>query len=292
MLRSMTGFGSGSASDGHAAISVEVKSVNHRFCEVKARLPRELAGLEAALVQQVRARVARGALDVFVRLAGRARSGVVPVVDVALARELRRALGALASELGVPDDVSLRDLAAMPEVVRVEEAPMDPAAAEPVLREAVARALDALVAMREREGAALGADLEARRLALAARVQTVGSLAATSASEYRQRLTARVAELAAGLQVDGGRLEAEVVMFAERTDVAEELTRLASHLQQFQRLLASTEASGRQLDFLVQEMNREVNTIGSKCQHGGISAAVVEMKVELERIREQVQNVE
>lgn len=292
MLRSMTGFGSGRARIGDEELSVELRSLNHKFCEVKARLPRELSALEPLVSKQVKERLARGAVDVFVRRQGATATGNVPTVDVALAREYARAFEELAAALGAHAEVTWAQVASQPGVIRMEEKGADPEAATQALQAALAQALTALEQMRRTEGESLRADLEARLGLLERWSREVAALAPRAVEEYRQRLTERVAELTQGLAVDPQRLAQEVVVFAERTDIAEEMTRLGSHLDQFRQLMASDEPAGRRMDFLVQEMFREVNTTGSKSQHAEISARVVSMKAELERIREQVQNVE
>ncbi|MFO0596758.1 MAG: YicC/YloC family endoribonuclease [Myxococcaceae bacterium] len=292
MLRSMTGFGSGSATVGAESLTVEVKSVNHKFCEVKARLPRELGALEATLQKFVKDRVARGAVDVSVRRATKTSAGVVPTVDLGLAREYRRAWGELAKALDLPDTPSVRDIAQQLNVIRLEEPQMVVEDAQKAAEAALAAALEGFRAMREKEGVALRTDLETRLKLVEQWVGEVKALAPQAIDAYRTRLAERIAELSKGLSVDPQRLAQEVAFFAERTDVAEEMTRLDSHLVQFKTLLNSAEPAGRKMDFLVQEMHREVNTTGSKSQHPEISNRVMQLKAELERIREQVQNVE
>jgi uncharacterized protein (TIGR00255 family) len=292
MLKSMTGFGSGRATVGAEEIAVELRSVNHKFCEVKARLPRELSTLEPTVVKIVKDRLARGAVDVVVKRTARASAGLVPVVDVVLAREYRRAFAELALALGVPDNTSVHDIASLQNVVRLEEPHANLEESHKAVELALADALRALSAMREKEGLALGADLTTRLALVATWSQEIQVLAPKSVELWRERLSHRVAELSKGLPIEPQRMAQEVALFAERTDIAEELTRLESHLVQFRALLASAEPSGRKMDFLVQEMHREVNTTGSKSQHADISTLVMQLKTELERIREQVQNVE
>jgi uncharacterized protein (TIGR00255 family) len=292
MLRSMTGFGSGQATQAGESISVELKSVNHKFCEVKVRLPRELGALEPVVQKHVKDKVSRGAVEVSVRRASKTGTGLVPQADVGLAREYRRAYSEIASALGMPDEVLLRDIAVLPNVIRVEEPQVHLEDATAALDQALAAALDGLGAMRGKEGASLSADLSGRLALITTLVRELVTLAPKAVEEYRARLAERIAELARGVTVDPQRLAQEVAFFAERTDVAEEMTRLHSHLGQFEALLAAKEPVGRKMDFLVQEMHREVNTTGSKSQHPEISSRVVALKAELERIREQVQNVE
>ncbi len=292
MLLSMTGFGSGTSTVGAESITVELKSVNHKFCEVKARTPRELSHLEPVIQKRVKDRLARGAIDVVVKRTPRTSTGVVPLVDLALAREYRKVFAELARSLELPDQTTVRDVASLQGVVRLEEPPTNPEDAANATEVALQAALEALGVMRAKEGEALRTDLVSRLEFVRTTVAEVKTLVPASVDEYRARLHERIAELSRGLSVDPQRLAQEVAFFAERTDVAEEMTRLASHLEQFDALIASKEPSGRKMDFLVQEMHREVNTTGSKSQHAGISSRVMALKAELERIREQVQNVE
>ena len=292
MLKSMTGFGTGRSRAGDEELSVEVRAVNHKHLEVKVRLPRELAALEAAVVKAVRSRCARGAVDVAVRRSASTVTGAVPTVDAAMARAWREALRTVARAAELADTPTASQIAGQPGVVRMEEPVTDLALAEGALDRALAEALDALVAARMREGRALEADLSARLERVATLAAEVAALAPRTVETYRARLQERVADLLKGAPVDEARLVQEVALFAERTDVAEEATRLQAHLAAFRSFLASSEPAGRKMDFLVQEMHREVNTTGSKSQSTDISTRIVELKAELERIREQVQNVE
>jgi uncharacterized protein (TIGR00255 family) len=292
MLRSMTGFGTGRAVVDDDDLVVEVKSVNHKFCEVKARLPRELTALETALVRRVKDRVARGALDVSVKRSRSAGVGLVPVVDTGLAREYRRAFAELAAATGLPDTTTIKDVATLPNVVRLDEPQVDLSKATRAMETAVDQALTALEAMRSVEGKAIEKDLLARLELVARSVAEIERRAPPTVEEYRARLADRIAELTRGMVVDPQRLAQEVAFFAERCDVAEELTRLRSHVEQFKQLCVAAEPSGRKLDFLVQEMHREVNTTGSKSADAAVTSLVVQLKAELERVREQVQNVE
>ena len=292
MLKSMTGFGTGRSRAGDEELSVEVRAVNHKHLEVKVRLPRELAALEAAVVKAVRSRCARGAVDVAVRRSASTVTGAVPTVDAAMARAWREALRTVARAAELADTPTASQVAGQPGVVRMEEPVTDLALAEGSLERALTEALDALVAARVREGRALEADLSARLERVATLAAEVAALAPRTVETYRARLQERVADLLKGAPVDEARLVQEVALFAERTDVAEEATRLQAHLAAFRSFLASSEPAGRKMDFLVQEMHREVNTTGSKSQSTDISTRIVELKAELERIREQVQNVE
>ena len=291
MIRSMTGFGAGRAAGGGEEVDVEARSVNHKFCEVKVRLPRELAALEVELGRAVKERLARGSVEVAIRRGG-ARGGSAPRVDLELAREYARAFEAVRAGLGLAEPVSLAGVLAAEGVVRLEERPADLEAARGAVREALDRSLDQLTAMRAREGEALARDLSERLDRVEAWAAGVERLAPESVEHHRERLQERVQELARGIPLDPSRLAQEVALFADRIDVAEEITRLRSHLAQTRRLMTGSEPAGRKMEFLVQEMHREVNTIGSKSQSAAIAAIVVSLKAEIERMREQVQNVE
>lgn len=290
-ILSMTGFGAGAADEGGEALTVELRSVNGRHCEVKARLPRELASLEGVLVKRVKERLARGNVDAMVR---RSTSGasVSARVDPAALAAVAEALKSAAAAAGLEARVGIADLLQIPGLVTLEERAPDLAAAERALIRALEQALSVLVEARRREGAALAADLSARIGTLRRLRDEVAKAAPASVETYRERLRARVKDLAPDVAVDPGRLEQEVVFFAERVDVAEELTRLAAHLDEFERVMAKEGPAGRTLEFVLQEIHREVNTTGSKSQSPELARLVVEMKAEVERLREQVANVE
>lgn len=291
MIRSMTGFGTGRGASGGEEIAVEIRSVNHKFCEVKVRLPRELAALEPLVVRSVKDRLARGGIDVSLRRAG-AAGAMAPRVDAALAEAYARAYAEVQARLGLHDPIQLRDIVAAEGVIRLDERDADLDAARTATDASLAEALDALVSMRQREGEALATDVENRLAIVESLVARVEVLAPQAVEHHRSRLAERVKELTQGLPLDPGRLAQEVALLADRSDVAEEITRLRSHVAQARALLGGQEPAGRKLDFLVQEMHREVNTIGSKSQHAELSGLVVSLKAEVERMREQVQNVE
>ncbi len=288
----MTGFGSGRAALGSEDLSVELRSVNGKFCEVKARLPRELLALETAAVRRVKERLARGGIDLSVRRGAAGGSDLAPRIDEELAARYVASFRGLRDRLGLTGDVSLADVLGADGVVSLEERTPDLDAAGEALAQALDQALERLVAMREQEGRALRDDLAARLETIASLAKRVAEEAPISVQQHHDRITQRVQELTGGIPVDPQRLAQEIALLAERSDVAEELTRLDSHLAQFRQLLEATEPAGRRMDFLVQEMNREVNTVASKAQWAPIAALAVELKAEIERIREQVQNVE
>lgn len=292
MILSMTGFGAGRAKSGEVEISVEIRSVNHKYCEVKARLPFELGALEADLVRRIKESLSRGAIELSVKRSSVGRSPLTPRVDAELAREYVAALEALAGQLSLKSNLGIAELAQVEGVVTLESRPLDLEGAGEALTEAASKALEALVVMREREGRALAEDLRVRLATVRGLAEQVRALSPQTIELYRKRLEERIAELSRGVTLDPQRLAQEVALFADRVDVAEELTRLASHLEGFGKLIEENEPAGRRMDFLVQEINREVNTVGSKSQSAEIAQIVVAMKAEVERIREQVQNVE
>ncbi len=288
----MTGFGAGTATVGSERVDVELRTVNHKFCEVRTHLPRELAPLEPGLLRRLRSEILRGAVEISIRRHGEGGTALVARVDLDLARAYADAQRRIAEALSSSEPVSVRDLLQLEGVVRIEDAPADLGAAEKALEGALGAALEALGRMRCAEGAALGRDLSARLMLLRELCARATELAPAMVECFRDRLAARAQELARGIAIPGDRLAQEVALAAERMDVAEELIRLRTHLEQLERLLEGEEAVGRRMDFLLQELNREINTLGSKSQSAEMAALVVEMKAEAERLREQAQNVE
>jgi uncharacterized protein (TIGR00255 family) len=291
MIRSMTGFGAGHGVAAGEELDVEVRSVNHKFCEVKVRLPREYAALELEAATLVKERLARGGVDVSIRRVAGA-GGLAPRVDAQLAEAYARAFAELQARLDLATGATLADILSADGVVRLEERDVDLDAAREAVRAGLSAALEALVEMRAREGAALARDLAGRLDTIEALAARVAALTPEAVDHHRARLEERVVELARGIALDPARLAQEVALLADRSDVTEELIRLGSHVAQVRGLLASGEPAGRKLDFLVQEMHREVNTTGSKSQSAEIAGVVVALKAEIERMREQVQNVE
>ncbi len=294
MLRSMTGYGHGEVTGAGRTFIAQAQSLNHRYLEVRARLPRRLAGLEHRAQQEVQRRFGRGRFDLTVteRLTGdrprqlRVDQGLAAAYMDAL-RQLQ-STGRLSGELTLDHVVALRDLFILDE----DQGEESLEAAWKELRPALVAALDALDAMRGREGQALEAEIVAHLGAVEATLGAVECDAPRHARAQKERMQARIAELLDGRPLDPGRLEQEVAILADRTDVSEECARLRSHLAQFRALLAEGGNQGRRFDFLLQEMNRETNTIGSKAADAETSHRVVALKAELEKIREQVQNVE
>jgi uncharacterized protein (TIGR00255 family) len=293
MIRSMTGFGSAEAVTPAGRFRVEARAVNHRYAEVVVRLPRELAALEDRVRGAIQGRVLRGRVEVSIMRDERAGRTRTVRSDADLARAYAQALRELADVLGVPYDVGVSLIATFPDVLKVEEAREDLEALWPAVVEAVEEAVAALVAMREAEGRRLAQDLQARLDRVEERVSQVERRAPAVAADHAQRLRQRLAQLLGEVPVDEQRMAMEVAVWAERADVSEELTRLRSHLAQFRHdLTAASGAVGRRLEFILQEMVREANTIGAKANDLEIARAVIAIKSELESLREQVQNIE
>lgn len=294
MIKSMTGYGRAEGEIGGRRLAVEVKAVNHRFLNFLAKLPPELQRCEAELLGLVKTRLQRGQVNVFAAWDGRSGAGNGFYVNVEAAREAALALRAVARATGISGEVNLAHLLSIPAVTAPGVGGLEPEAlwaeAEPVFQ----RALAELDALRAREGTDLAADIRGRLGTIGELVGRVDGRRPAHLEEVRARLRRRIQDLAQDLppEMASERLALEVALFADRSDVSEEVVRLRSHREKVLELLAEGGVVGRKLDFLLQEMNREVNTIGSKASDTEIGRAVVEMKAELEKIREQAQNIE
>ena len=292
--RSMTGYGRGECSEDGLRATVEMRSVNHRFLDVQAKLPREWMALEPMLVGLVRERLGRGRVELFVRreLQGGRRAEVQ--VDLDLARSIREAAARMAADLGVADDLCTSQLLATPGVLVTREPEADVDRESAVVERALRGALTGLVEMRAVEGQRLAEDVAARLDRIEEIRLGIEELAAEVPVAIKARVERRVGDLLAGSAVapDPDRLAQEAAILGDKAAVDEELTRLASHLSQARALLRVDEPVGRKLDFLVQELNREANTIGSKSAETSISTLVVDLKSTIEKVREQVANIE
>lgn len=291
-MRSMTGFGRGLATGDGIRALVEIRSYNHRFLDSSVRMPGEFAGLEDRIRKELQAVFQRGRLDVYASLEESAGRDRIVEVDGVLAKRYHDGLVGLAEELKVPGEGLLALVVGLPGVVRTRETPLDLERVWQALGPAVREAAAALQAMRQVEGEAIARDLIHRIARIAYLTGEIGAKAPLLTEEYRQRLTRRVGELLRDQVVGEERLTTEIVLYAERSSITEELVRLESHLEQFRNLTAADEPVGRKAEFILQELVREVNTIGSKTQDPEIGRSVVEMKSELEKVREQIQNVE
>ena len=290
-MRSMTGCGRSQQREGAWEVTVELKAVNHRFLDIACRLPRSLSFLEETVRKALSARLRRGHVDVFVTVARTDASDRQVQVDEALAAAYRDAAERLAEVLGRAQRLDLAQLMAMEGVVTVTESDMDEEAVSAACRRAMDEAIHQLCAMREREGESLRADLSAHLDAAAALRGKILLRAPGVVEDYRARLQQRLAQLGAD-GVEPQRVAQEVAIMADRCAIDEELSRLESHIGQLRSYLDARGETGKKMDFLIQEMNREANTIGSKASDAQIAQLVVDLKSEIEKLREQVQNVE
>jgi len=292
MVNSMTGYGRCQQLIGSREIGVEIKSVNHRYFEFSARVPRSCGYMEEKLKSLVYKRVSRGKVDVSVSIVALEGAAAEVQINRKLAESYLTALRELGGALALKDDVTLSRLAGFSDIFTVRKYEADEQELWAAVRQVAEQSLQTYLDMRGAEGERLGADILARLEAVERHVALVERRSPEVAEAYRQRLLTRLREVLADVQADEGRVITEAAIFAEKTAVAEETVRLRSHIGQMRGFLSGGEAVGRKLDFLVQEMNREANTIGSKAQDVEIQRTVVEIKSEIEKIREQIQNVE
>ena len=291
MIKSMTGYGKGESADVQGRCVVEIKAVNNRYGEVSVKMPRSFMAYENDVRKAVAGRVKRGKADLFVQWEPAAGESIVPPINHVAAKGYHQAFLDLAHELHVSAEIPLSLIISQKNVLQ-EAVSEEQGDLLPVLLQSVAQALDGLDLMRMREGEALQIDLKARRLDLAGLVAQVRERSPLVVEEYQLKLQQRLDKLLSGVEMDPQRLAQEVALLADRCDITEELVRLESHFIQFDDTLILKEPVGRKLDFLMQEINREVNTIGSKANDAVVTSLVVQMKAELEKMREQVQNIE
>ena len=292
MAFSMTGFGRGEASSANRKFVVEIRSVNHRYCDISIKMPRAFANLEERLRGLITGKINRGKVDVFVNYDEYGERECAVKTDIGLAEAYMDAAAALKSRFGLCDEISISTLLRLPGIFQTADVPADETEIWELLSKASAAALDSLLAMRAREGGKLIADISQKLAAIAALLERVEARAPSVTAEYRDRLNARLSELLGQNVPDENRIAAEIALFADKCSIDEEIIRFKSHLQQAERCCALGEPVGRKFDFILQEINREVNTIGSKANDLTIGETVVEMKSETEKIREQIQNLE
>ena len=292
MIRSMTGYGRDQQLLHGRSITVEIRSVNHRYFEFSCRAPRGCAFLEDRLKRALQSAISRGKVEVALTLQTVESRNTSVAVDHALAGQYIAALRALGEEYALPDDLTLSTVCRLPDIFTLCRGEEDEEELAADVLSVLQKALEQFVAMRETEGERLKADVLSRLLTMEEHLSFVEERSPQTVAEYRARLTAKLTELLNGAVPDENRILTEVGIIADRLAVDEETVRLRSHFAQLRKILESTEPVGRKLDFLVQEMNRETNTIGSKCSDTAIAGHVVEMKSELEKIREQIQNIE
>ncbi|NWF73158.1 MAG: YicC family protein [Nitrospirae bacterium] len=292
MIRSMTGFGRQQAPWQDGSVTVEMRSVNHRFLEIGCRLPRPLSHLEDSIKKAVQQRCARGRIDITVSVqGGKGRAGSVNL-DQTLAKQYYQALRTLKKSLKLSGSIDLALMSGLRDVVSISDQPAEDPKLEKVVQRLTTQALTDLATMRAGEGKVLAEDMRSRIQTIRGRKTVVAGRSPLLAQEAYDKMKLRVEKLLGSDTPDLPRLYQELAVFADRGDITEEIVRLDSHMIQFEQTLNSIEPVGKTLDFLLQEIGREVNTIGSKANDAEIAGQVVLMKAELERIREQVQNVE
>jgi len=291
-MRSMTGYGRGEADCQGIKLSVELSTVNRKQSEIAINLPRDLTELEARIRQAINARISRGRTNVLVAHHASADGTRRLALDVGLARSYHDAMRALQKKLGVPGQITIDTILQAPGVMRPPEEAIEAESAWPAVERALASALNHLIKMREREGKHLAKDLMRRLKAIRQLLKEIRQLHPAVVKKFRTALTERIEKTGLPISRDDERLAKEIFLFADRSDISEELTRVESHLAQFAHHLRKEEPVGRALEFIVQEIFREFNTLGAKANDADIAQRVVACKTELEKIREQVQNLE
>ncbi len=292
MIKSMTGYGRGENQHESKSFTVEIRSVNHRFGEVVIRLPKYYIALEDRIRKLILGRVSRGRLDVFITVDDSGSENKSIRVDKGLAMAYYNALEELRETIGIEGKPSLIDISRFSDVIRLEEVQEDIEKLWPFFKTAVSDALGQLIDMRTTEGLRLREDLLKRVGRLEEYTSAIGERAPLVVNEYKEKLKTRINELLTDVEIDETRLIVETAVFADRSSITEELVRLRSHFKELRATMDMEESVGRKLDFLVQELNREFNTIGSKANDLEISSTVIKAKSEVEKIREQVQNIE
>lgn len=292
MIRSMTGYGSAEAGGPQGRFTAEVRSVNKKSLDIHVGLPKELSALESEVSGKVSKKISRGRVSVSITYDGVERLSDYLVIDERLAAEYCKLLRELQRKLKLKGEIDLGMILSAREVIKFRKPVLDIDESWKAVRRALKSALEDLIGMREAEGKAIAEDIEGRRHKLIGFVTRIEKLAPAAVKKHRAALAGRIRSLGKDVRFDEARLMAEVAVFADRSDITEEITRLKSHLAQFEKLMAGSGPVGRTLDFLTQEMFREINTVGSKANSAEISRQAVYFKTELEKIREQVQNIE
>lgn len=292
MIKSMTGFGRAKEQINNLDITVEIKSVNHRYFEFSSRMPRAYQFLEEKLKSACHQSITRGKVELSLIIDDNSESSSVVEINLPFAKGYIAALKQLAKDFKIKDDVKVSTVALNPEIFKIKRQSLEDEEVTQAVLAVTNQAIESFIAMREIEGEKLAADILSRAQAILSKVSLIEERSPETVKAYRERLEAKIKELLADAKVDEQRLITETAIFADKVAVDEETVRLRSHIDQLSNLLKENSAVGKKLDFIVQEMNRETNTIGSKCQDVDISHTVVDIKSEIEKIREQVQNIE
>ena len=292
MIKSMTGYGSAKSTVDGLEITVELKSVNNRYLDAAVRLPRNFLFAEELIKSRVQSHISRGKVDVFVSVDSSQAGDMTVKVNEGLLKGYMDAISHIAEEYGLARDMTAMSVSRFPDVLTVEKRELDAEAIGAGIGEIAERALQDFDAMRLREGEKLRDDVLSRLETIERLVETVEEKAPETVAEYRRRLDQKMAEVLGAAGIDESRILAEAALFADHIAVDEETVRLRSHMSQLRGMINGNSPTGRKIDFLIQEFNREANTIGSKCQNSQIAHTVVDLKSEIEKIREQIQNIE
>ena len=292
MIKSMTGYGSAKGMAGDLEISVEVKSVNNRYLDASVRMPRSFLFAEDAVKSAISKHISRGKVDMFISVDSSAASNMTVKVNEGLLKGYLHAIGYISNEYGLSNDLTAVSISRFPDILSVEKEDLDADAISAGIVAIAEEALSDFDAMRLREGEKLAADVLSKLETIETLVGIVEKESPRTVEAYRNRLYEKMAELLGTAGIDENRILAEAAIFADRVAVDEETVRLRSHMSQLRSMLKGASPIGRKIDFLIQEFNREANTIGSKCQNSDIAHVVVDLKSEIEKIREQIQNIE
>ena len=291
MIKSMTGYGRGNISKNDREYQIEIKSVNHRYLDISVKMPRQLSYLEDAIKKEISSKVKRGKIDVFITFNNNSLEGRTIKINTELAHAYVEELKKLSEKENILSDIQVTEISKYPDVLNIQNEQDDDKLKEEVI-EVVNIAIDNFISMRKVEGSKISEDLLKRLDYIQEKVKEISQLSTGLIEEYVVKLETRIKEILIDQEIDKQRLAQEVVIYADKCSVEEEITRLNSHILQFKNLLNSDEAVGKKLDFIVQEMNRETNTIGSKANNLDITNRVIDLKTEIENIREQIQNIE
>ena len=291
MIRSMTGYGKSNMTKSLREYQIEIKSVNHRYLDVSVKMPRNLSYLEEEIKKVVSAKLTRGKVDVFITFNNNSLEGRDIKINTEIARMYIKELRDLAKSEGIVADIPVTEISKLPDVLTIQNN-QDDETIKNELIEVSSKAIDNLVGMRKVEGEKIAQDLLVRIQDIEEKVKKISSLSTGLIEDYVVKLNTKIKELLQEQEIDEARLAQEVVIYADKCSIEEEVTRLNSHIYQFRELLNSNETIGKKLDFIIQEMNRETNTIGSKANNLEITNEVINIKTQLENIREQVQNIE
>ncbi|CCJ34176.1 YicC/YloC family endoribonuclease [Caloramator australicus] len=292
MIKSMTGYGRGECEENNRRFVIELKSVNNRYLDINIRLPKHLISLEDNIRKYISSRVSRGKIDVFVSQEKFSDDDIKVVLDEQVASYYYNVYSELKKKFNLQEEITLSLLAKAPDVIIIEKNEDDVETVWDTMKKALDEALSVFIDMRTKEGLKLKQDILERCMIISEKVNLIEKRSPSIIDEYREKIKLRVSEFLKDVEIDESRLLNEVAFFADKVNIDEEITRLKSHIEQLRLSLESDEAVGRKLDFLIQEMNRETNTIGSKANDLSIANLVIDIKSELEKIREQVQNIE